>query len=171
MINPSYDQKTDAYEEAFTNLELPDESYEALDLSLDDDELQKMLVNSLELDREHWRKKPWNLEETDLLDTDFLLGDQLDNNDFMRTGSEVRFKDNRIITSVRAILTYATGQLARPEITPSKGDEIYLKGARDMQMALYQHAADNDVDQKTRAAVLNLISRKRGFLKLRYDPD
>lgn len=171
MSSSSYNQKTDAYEQAFTNLELPSEDFEALDIGLDDDDLQKMLVNSLELDREHWRQRPWNLEETDLLNTKFLLGEQLDDKDFIRTDNETQYKDNRIMTSVRAILTYATGQLARPDITPSKGDEIYLKGARDIEMALYQHAADNDVDEKSRATFLNLLTRKRGYLKLRFDPD
>lgn len=166
--NP-YTQKQDVYEEAFTELYTADTSFEALDLTMDDGQLTRMLVDSLTLDRDHWNKNPWNLQDTDLENTAFLLGDQIDDKDYLK--NDVKYIDNRLFTSARAILSYATGQLAVPEIIPSRGDEIYIKGARDLSSALYQHAADEKVDYKVRSAVLNLISRKRGFLKLRWDPN
>lgn len=166
--NP-YSQQQDLYEEAFTELYTQETEFAEVDLTMSDEDLSKMLITSLESDRAHWNKKPWNLQETDVTNTNFLLGDQLDEKDFLK--NETRYKDNRIFSSVRAILSYATGQLAKPEITPSKGDEIYLKGARDIGSALYQHSADEKVEYKVRAAVLNLLSRKRGYLKLRWDPN
>lgn len=164
-----FTQKQDIYQEEFTELYRPPSDFEELTLDMDDGLLDKMLITSLEADRDHWNKKPWNLEETDIKNTAFLLGDQLNDKDFLR--SETKYVDNRLFSSVRAILSYATGQLAKPEITPSKGDEIYLKAARDIGMALYQHASNDKVEHKVRAAVLNLISRKRGYLKLRFDPN
>lgn len=164
-----FTQQQDVYQEAFTELYTQDVAYESLDLSMSDDTLDKMLITSLNEDRAHWNKKPWQLEKTDLENTAFLLGDQLNDKDFLRNDS--KYIDNRLLTSVRAILSYATGQLAKPDITPSKGDEIYLKGARDIGSALYQHAADEKVDYKVRATTMNLISRKRGYLKLRFDPN
>lgn len=166
--NP-FTQEQDAYEEAFTELYTESTEFEELDLTMSDDDLDKMLINSLEADRAHWDKKPWNLTESDLKNTSFLLGDQLNDKDFLR--SDTKYVDNRLFSSVRAILSYATGQLAKPQITPSKGDEVYLKGARDIGSALYQHASDDKVEHKVRAAVLNLITRKRGYLKLRFDPN
>lgn len=165
-VNP-YIQKQDVYETAFTELYTEATDFEALTLELTDDDLSKMLISSLEQDRAHWNKKPWNLQETDLNNTNFLLGDQLDNKRSMLDP----IVDNRLFSSTRAILSYATGQLAKPDIIPSRGDEIYLKGARDTGSALYQHAADEKVDFKVRASVMNLISRKRGGLKLRWDPN
>jgi hypothetical protein len=162
-------QTQNVYEEAFTELYTEPSEFEKLDLSMSDDQLDKMLINSLNADRDHWNKKPWQLEDTDLKNTAFLLGDQLDDKDLHKSGTQ--YIDNRLFSSVRAILSYVTGQLAKPDITPSKGDEIYLKGARDIGSALYQHAADDRVDHKVRAAVLNLIARKRGYLKLRWDPN
>ncbi len=116
---------------------------------MSDSDLDKMLINSLEADRDHWNKKPWNLEQTDIDNTAFLLGDQLNDKDYLR--SDTKYIDNRLFSSARAILSYVTGQLAKPDITPSKGDEIYLKGARDIESSLYQHAADEKVDHKVRA--------------------
>lgn len=166
--NP-YTQQQDVYEEAFTELYTQDSEFEALSLELTDDQLTKLLVTSLQADRDHWNKKPWVLQDTDVENTAFVLGDQIDDKDYLK--NDVKYIDNRLFTSIRAILSYATGQLAKPEITPSKGDEIYLKAARDIGSALYQHSLDEKVDYKVRAAVMNLISRKRGFLKLRWDPN
>lgn len=167
--NNPYNQKPDAYEQAFTEPYTADTEFEALDLTMTDDQLSKLLITSLEADREHWNQKPWNLQETDIKNTAFLLGDQLDDKDFLK--NDIKYLDNRLFSSTRAILSYATGQLARPEITPSRGDDKYLNGARNIGAAMYQHAADEKVDFKVRATVLNLISRKRGYLKLRFDPN
>lgn len=167
--NNPFSQTQSAYQPLFDETYLPDEAYETFNLSMPDDRLQKMLIDSLDSNVEYWNKKPWNLQEIDKENVNFLLGDQLDDKQFLKNDS--KYIDNRLFASVRAILSYATGQLAVPEIIPSKGDEIYLKGARDLQSALYQHSLDEKVDSKTRAAVLNLITRKRGFLKLRWDPN
>lgn len=167
--NNPYTQKQDVYEEAFTELYTGATDYEPLTLALSDDDLSKMLITSLEEDKAHWNKKPWNLEQTDLQNTNFLLGDQIKDNKYL--AAESKIIDNRLFSSTRAILSYAAGQLAKPDITPSKGDAIFLKGARDIRASLYQHALDEQVDFKVRAAVMNLISRKRGYLKLRWDPN
>lgn len=166
--NP-YSQTQNAYDTLFDETYLPDEAYETFNLSMPDDRLQKMLIDSLNSNVDHWNKKPWDLQRIDKENVNFLLGDQLDDKEFLKT--DAKYVDNRLFASVRAILSYATGQLAVPEITPSRGDEIYLKGARNLQSALYQHSLDEKVDVKTRAAVLNLITRKRGYMKLRWDPN
>lgn len=168
MSNP-YNQDQNALEESFSELYTQDSDFEPLDLSMSDADLDKMLIQSLNQDYDHWNRTPWNLKETDINNTNFFLGDQLDEGDFLKR--DVRYKDNRIFSSVRAILSYATGQLAKPDVTPSKGDEIYLKGARNIGAALYQHSADEKVEYKVRAAVLNLLTRKRGYLKMRFDPN
>jgi len=161
--------QADAYQEEFTELYPGEKDFEELNLSMSDDALDKMLIKSLEADRDHWNQKPWNLETTDIENTSFLLGDQINDKDYLK--NDAKYIDNRLFSSVRAILSYATGQLAKPDITPSKGDEVYLKGARDIGAALYQHSVDEKAEHKVRAAVLNLISRKRGYLKLRFDPN
>lgn len=167
MSQSPFQQPQDVYEEAFTSPYTDAKDYEPLSLTMDEAELKRNLVTSLEEDRSHWNNAPWKLQETDLNNTAFLLGQQINATDYLK--NDVKYVDNRLFTSVRAILSYVTAQLAKPDIVPSKGDEIYLKGARDIGSALYQHSMDDKVDHKVRAAVLNLISRKRGYLKLRWD--
>lgn len=158
-----------AYQKGYTDLYLGDEEFVSLDLDLDDDQLNKMLVQSLESDRDYWNQRPWNLKEVDETYPNFVFGDQLTDDVYLK--NDIKYQDNRIFTAVRSILSYATGQLARPEITPSKDDEINRKGARDIQAALYQHSIDEKVDFKVRSAVMNLVTVKRGYLKLRFDPN
>lgn len=160
-----------AYEPLFSETYLPDEQYEVFNLSMPDDTLRKMLIDSLEANISYWNQKPWQLELTDKENTNFLLGNQNNVASFAMPDQNGEYDDNRLIASVRAILSYATGSLAKPEITPSRSDDDYIKMARSIQNALYQHSADEKVDQKTRAAVLNLLVRKRGYMKLRYDPN
>lgn len=161
------------YDELFQTLYLPEEEYEEFNLSMDDDKLHKLLIDSLDKDKSYWNRSPWRLDETDQEDVKFYLGDQFDSNQIIRTQltGDQNYVDNCLFDSVRAILSYATGQLAMPEITPSRGDAQYLKMARSIQMALYQHSLNEQTDQLFRAALLNLILRKRAFLKLRYDPN
>jgi len=167
QTNSPFMQQKDAYSQSFTNLYLDDIPFDELTLDLSDDLLDKMLINSLESDSDYWNRKPWRLKETDVKNVEFLLGDQLNDKEFLK--SDNKYVDNRLLASARAILTYVTGRLAQPAITPSKSDQIYLKAARDIGRSLYQHALDEKVDVKVRAAALNLIARKRGYLKLRWD--
>lgn len=160
-----------AYEPLFSETYLPDEQYEVFNLSMPDDTLRKMLIDSLDANIDYWNQKPWQLKKTDKENTNFLLGNQHNSAEFLMPNTSGEYDDNRLIASVRAILSYATGSLAKPEITPSRSDDDYIKMARSIQNALYQHSADEKVDQKTRAAVLNLLVRKRGYMKLRYDPN
>lgn len=170
-MNPQINQsgRTNSYEAGFTSTFLPDEQYESFNLDMPDQRLEQMLVKSLNSNKSHWDKAPWKLEETDVNNTRFFLGEQgSSGNPAVR--NESSFVDNRLFSGVRAILSYATGQLAQPELTPSRSDKEYVQMARNLQAALYQHSVDEGAEQKVRAAVLNLVTRKRGYLKQRFDP-
>lgn len=165
---PYTDERNNAYDKGIQDLFLPDEQIELFNLQVPDERLEKMLVNELEKDSDYWKQNPWRLDETDTRNIRYLLGDQETGPGRLKTNN---FNDNRLFQATRAILSYATGQLAVPEITPSKSDEQNLKMARSIQNALYQHSLDEKVDEKTRAAVMNLVVRKRGYMKLRFDPN
>lgn len=167
-----YTQAGNAYDQSFQQIYLPSEAVEVFNLTVDDDKLNKMLIKDLQSNVDYWDKSPFKLRDVDVENVKYFLGDQLGNDVLGRVNTDKdKYIDNRLFSSMRAILSYATGQLATPEVTPSRSDQEYLNMARNIQQALYQHSADEHVDQKVRAAVLNLLLRKRGYLKLRYDPD
>lgn len=138
-------------------------------LDMDDERLQKMLVNTLDLNISHWEQAPWQLQRTDIENVNYLLGNQLD--DRYLLPHQTRYVDNRLHASVRAILAYVSGQLAKPSLLPSKTEQRYQRIAQNMEMFLYQHALDHEANQYMRLALKNLVSRKRGFLKLRFSED
>lgn len=144
-----------------------DEETQLFDLGTDDDKLAKMVVNSFDANVSYWEKAPWLFTRTDKENINYLIGDQLDANKLLPF--QTRYVDNRLHASVRAILAYATGQLAKPELLPSKTSDKYKIMARNMQAFLYQHAKDHNVNLEMRLALKNLITRKRGVLKLRFD--
>ena len=164
-----YGQTPNAYDEDFKQLYRDSPEYAVFNLQMDDETLQKMLIKELDKDREHWNKKPWSLQKVDMENVKYFFGDQ-HNDDMMIGAGKRKYVDNRLFSSIRSILSYATGQLAVPSITPSKSDDEYLRMARELQQALYQHSSEEHVADKVRAAVLNLLLRKRAFLKLRFDP-
>lgn len=164
-----YKQSDNAYTPSFSETYLPEEQYKTFNLDVPDEKLQKMLIDELDLNVQYWNQAPWQLQKTDKENTQFLLGDQWEDKKYVI--SDTDYVDNRLFAGTRAILSYVTGKLAVPEITPSRSDATYLKMARAIQNALYQHSVDEKADQKVRAAVQNLLVRKRGYLKLRYDPN
>lgn len=151
-----------------SNFYTPDELYHELDASVPDDKLYKMVVASLDEDIAYWNRAPFNLQEADNTNINFWLGEQWEKTPFTRP--EDHEIDNRLFSGVRAILSYATARMATPEIVPSSSDTWVQSQARNLQMALYQHSMNEGADKKFRAAVLNLLTRKRAFLKLRFDP-
>lgn len=169
LLDPN-SPKQSAYSDLFSQTYLPDEMYELFNLSMPDDRLQQMLCKSLDKDTDYWNQAPWKLQDTDKDNVNFFLGDQLSARETVQKGQS-NYVDNRLFPGIRAILSYATGQLAKPEIIPSRGDRQYLNMARSLQQALYQHSSDEGVDAKVRAAVTNLLLRKRGYLKQRFDPN
>lgn len=147
--------------------QVTNEPYELFDLDVQDSDLVKKCVKSLNDNIQHWEQKPWFLQRTDLENINYILGEQIDEKFLLPF--QTRYVDNRLFASVRAILAYATGQTAKPECLPSKTDERFKRIARNMQSFLYQHALDHKVNDKMRLAAKNLIVRKRGTLKLRFD--
>lgn len=164
-----YENRTNAYVQDFSQTDLPAENIDMFNLDIPDDKLKNMLVDDLNANVDYWKQKPWDLQTTDNENMQFFLGNQWDDQKFVVNNTN--YVDNRLFASVRAILSYATGKLAIPEVIPSRSDDTYLKMARAIQSALYQHSLDEHVEVKVKAAVQNLIVRKRGFLKLRYDPN
>jgi hypothetical protein len=145
------------------------EPYELFDLDVDDNTLYNSCIKELPLDIDYWNQKPWRLKETDEDNIQYYLGEQLDETKFFP--HQAKYVDNRLFTSTRAIIAYVFGQLAKPEITPSKGDDKAIRMGSQLEMAIYQHALNHNVNAKFRTAGKNMIVRKRGYIKLRFDPD
>jgi hypothetical protein len=146
-----------------------DEQTSAFSLNLTDRQLYAMLTSELDKDIEYWNKPPWSLQDTDKRNVSFLLGEQQEKTlTVLVDGME--FTNNRLFTGLRAILSYATGNLAKPDLGPSNSNDAASKLAKGLAMSLYEHSLDEDADDLFRMFLLSLCVRKRAWLKLRYDP-
>lgn len=144
------------------------EVIQLFDLELDDSQLIRITANQLSDDISHWEQEPWLLSLTDKENIAYTLGIQRDSR-VNNPNTETPYVDNELFSGLRAILSYATGQTAKPEIIPSKTDSKSMHIADQTQSGLYQHAVDHKVNDYFRLATKNLISRKRGCIKLRFD--
>lgn len=157
----------DVISEQLDGLQPDSEQYEEYNLNMDDQDLINMLIKSLDSNIEFWNRKPWNLSETDKRNIRYLLGEQEDSITIVI--DDMEYNNNRLFTSVRAILSYATGQLAIPELTPSSNDPEAKKLASGLGLGLYEHSAEEDADDLFRVALMQLITRKRAYIKQRFD--
>ncbi len=155
------------FENELDPLQTINQPEQLFDLTMSDADLIKNVSQELTLDVNHWDQAPWQFQVTDIENINYLLGDQVDFK--LLLPHQTKYVDNRLFTGVRAILAYATGQTAKPEIMPSKTDDRYQRIAKNMEVFLYQHALDHQVNLYMRLALRNLISRKRSVVKLRFD--
>lgn len=153
---------------AYTDLNNNNMQYELYDLDIDDNKLAKMLIPALQENIDHWNSKPFELAKTDKDNNKYMLGEQLDER-FLQPYN-ARYIDNRIFAATRSVLAYVNARVAMPEVTPSKPGSQYKKFSEDFKSALYQHGVDAFLNVKVKSATRNLIVRKRGYLKLRFDP-
>lgn len=144
------------------------EEYELFDLKQPDSSLVEIFGKSLQKNIDHWNNKPFEFDKTDEDNLRYLMGDQLDRK-FLRPG-ETPYIDNRLFTATRAVLAYVNARVATPDVAPSGSDKKLIQFAQDFQGAMYQHGVDNMLNRKAKAATKNLVVRKRGFLKLRFNP-
>lgn len=170
MDNGSLNNTIGQYSAGLDPNNTTNETVQLFDLDLTDDQLIKIVTNQLGDDISHWEKEPFLLSQTDKENIAYLIGIQKDGT-VSNKNTETPYVDNRLFASVRAMLAYATGQPAKPELLPSKTDDKYQTIARQTGMGLYQHVLDHNVNDEFRLSTKNLITRKRGCIKLRFDED
>jgi hypothetical protein len=153
---------------AYTDLNNDNVQYELYDLDIADDKLAKMLIPALQENIDYWNDKPFELAKTDKDNNKYMLGDQID--DRFLQPYNAKYIDNRIFAAARSVLAYVNARVAMPEVSPSKPGSQYKQFSEDFKSALYQHGVDAYLNVKVKSATRNLIVRKRGYLKLRFDP-
>lgn len=147
------------------------EPYEMFDLKLKDDQLVRMVGDTMQESVNHWNTYPYEFSIADEQNIKYWLGDQMGANGYqIANGQKIRNMGNRLQTSTRAVLAYVNARVANPEVMPSTGRKEAQLFAKDVADAMHQHAIDNDLEEKAGKATQALVLQKRGFLKQRFDP-
>ena len=147
------------------------EPYEMFDLKLKDDQLVRMVGDTMQESQDHWNKYPYEFNKADEQNIKYWLGDQMGTNGYqIPSGQTIRNMGNRLGTSTRAVLAYVNARVANPEVMPSTGRKEAQLFAKDVADAMHQHSIDNDLEEKAGKATQSLVLQKRGYLKQRFDP-
>lgn len=83
---------------------------------------------------------------------------------------EYLYQDNRTFTSVETICSVVNSRIAQPDVMPAQNNPISQQMASDLQKVLYAHSEKYRTPDIFRIAVRNLMLKRIGFVKLRWDP-
>jgi hypothetical protein len=136
-------------------------------LSMDGDQLVDMLDRRVNEAKDFW-EKDYKLDHATKENEELYLGKQVSKNDDGTNSDDLQL-DNRIFSSIRTIVPYVTTRITEPEVYPSSNSQAAKKFAEDLEKALFIHASNEKVKEKTKFALEDAIIRRRGYLKPRYD--
>lgn len=145
------------------------DALDALDITLEDREIIGALHGRIEDSRSYWNAaKGYDLENVRNENVNLHLGKQVDKNALY--AHQVPYVDNEIFVGVESILAYTTSNTPQPEVYPAQDNEESKILAQDLEKVMLAHADKFDLPRKMEGAVRNLLLKRVGFLKLRFDP-
>lgn len=83
---------------------------------------------------------------------------------------QVPYVENEIFVATETIIAYLTSQQPQPEVYPSEDTIQARKFAIDLEKALTAHSQKFEISRKMEQCVRNLMLKRVGILKLRFDP-
>jgi len=145
--------------------ELPILTLDAPDEILVDD-LYKRIQDS----QAYWDKADgFNLNEARQENKRLHNGQQINTSRLYRF--QVPYVENEIFVATETIIAYLTSQQPQPEVYPSQDNIQARKFATDLEKALTAHSEKFELSRKMEASVRNLLLKRVGLLKLRFDPN
>ena len=83
---------------------------------------------------------------------------------------QVPYIENEIFVATETIIAYLTSQQPQPEVYPAEDSIEARKFAIDLEKALSAHSQKFELSRKMEQCVRNLLLKRIGVLKLRFDP-
>jgi len=111
----------------------------------------------------------YNLKNKRLKNAQMIEGKHLQEHKLYR--HQTPYIDNEIFVGIDAILSYVCARTPQAEVYPAQDTPEARVAAKDLEAYLISHSQKFEVEKKMESAVLNLLSKYIGFLKLRWDPN
>lgn len=143
------------------------EQIDLFDLNMSDSELTSTLHSAIDRSKSYWDKE-MNLTQIREKNMKLWKGEHWDDSQLYR--HNVKYIDNRIFTSVETVISHATSKIAEAETFPAQNTTTSKQLAEDLGVALVVHSENNQLDVKAKLAARNILLKRIGFLKLRFDP-
>lgn len=141
----------------------------SLSLEVDDAQLVKNIEMRVRDSQGYWdTPEGFNLNEARQENKRLHIGQQVDVTKLYRF--QVPYVENEIFVATETIIAYLTSQQPQPEVYPAQDDIQARKFARDLEKALAAHSQKYELSRKLEQCVRNLLLKRLGVLKLRFDP-
>lgn len=134
---------------------------------LSGDDLVSMLNRRVGESVTFWNGNKYKLDKRSKENEALYLGEQVSADDDGE--NENLSLDNRIFSSIRTVVPFATTRITEPEVYPSSNEVAAKKFAEDFEKALHIKADKEKVKAKSKFALEDALMKRRGYLKPRYD--
>jgi len=149
------------------NLDHTDSPGGVFDIDLEDKDLLQLVRKPLQESEAYWAGK---LDAVRKDNMSLWLPNHWENQDVYDYQESYMYQDNRIFTSVETVVSIVNSRIAQPEVTPAQDTIGSLQMAKDLGKVLFAHSQKYQVDDLFRIAVRNLLLKRAGYIKLRWDP-
>lgn len=140
------------------------------DLAMSDDEILQLLRKPVSDSEKFWDSTK-GLEKVRSDNMNLWLPNHWKGQDIYDYQEPYLYQDNRIFTSVETICAVVNSRIAQPLVMPAQDSVVSVQMSKDLQTTLFAHAEKFRTQDLFRIGVRNLLLKRVGFLKLRFDPN
>jgi len=139
------------------------------DLKLDDDDLLALIKKPLTESETYWESEV-GLKQIREDNMNLWLPNHWKNKDVYDYQEENLYQDPRIFISVETITSIVNSRIPNVDVMPGQDTVVSEQAAKDLSKTLFAHADKFRTLDLFRIAARNLLLKRIGYLKLRWDP-
>lgn len=141
-----------------------------LSIDLPDTDIIRNLDARIDDANSYWNDtEGFNLEQARNQNVRLHIGRQVDTTHLYRF--QTPYVENEIFVATETIVSYLTAQQPQPEVYPAQNTDRSKKLAVDLEKTLMAHSQRFEINRKLEVAVRNLLLKRIGILKFRFDPN
>lgn len=137
-------------------------------LNLEDSDLLAMIHKPLQQSDAYWNDT-FGLKRVRRDNINLWLPNHWKDKDVYDYQEEYLYQDPRIFNSVETICSVVNARTPQPEVMPGQDNPISRQIAEDLQKVVYAHSERFRFSDIQRISTRNLLLKRIGYIKLRYD--
>jgi hypothetical protein len=150
-------------------MDLEDESGAAFALELSDSDILTLLKKPIEESTVYWEDTQ-KLKSIRRSNMNMWLPNHWADKDIYDYQEGNMYQENRAFVSVETIVSVCNSRIAQPEIMPAQDTMVSMQIAKDVTKSVEAYAEKYQISDLFRLQVRNLLLKRAGFIKLRFDP-
>jgi hypothetical protein len=139
------------------------------DLKVEDGDLLTMIGKPLRESEAYWNDT-FNLKKVREANMNLWLPNHWKDKDVYDYQEEYLYQDPKIFISVETICSVVNSRIAQPDVMPGQDNMMSRQVADDLQKVIFAHSTKYRTSDIFRISTRNLLLKRIGFVKLRWDP-